>query len=99
MNYRIQEGLVMETICGTSLLIATLKARKHCPYVMQLNEAAAYVWEMLFQGKMLDEMAARIADDFEMSEEEANDALKSFLLELEKDNYLIIEEEDKSDET
>lgn len=51
MNYKIREGIVMETLCGTSLLIATLEARKYCPYVMQLNEASAYIWQMLLMGK------------------------------------------------
>ena len=49
MNYKIRDGLVLETLCGTSLLIATLEARKYCPYVMQLNEASAYIWKMLFE--------------------------------------------------
>lgn len=99
MNYRIQEGLVMETICGTSLLISTLEARKYCPYVMQLNEAAAYIWKMLFNGEMINEMAAQIAMDFEISVDEAYEALNSFLRELVEKNYLIIEMEDKSNET
>ena len=66
---------------------------------MQLNEAAAYIWKMLFNGEMINEMAAQIAMDFEISVDEAYEALNSFLRELVEQNYLIIEMEDKSNET
>lgn len=91
MNYKIREGIVMETLCGTSLLIATLEARKYCPYVMQLNEASAYIWQMLFDGKTYEEMIKRAAEDFEISVEQAGETIESFLSDLIEKKYLIPE--------
>lgn len=91
MKYTIREGLVLESVCGVPLLIATLEARKHCPYLMQLNEASAYIWKMLFDGKTLAEMTALAANDFEITEEEAQQTLTAFLSDLEKHNYIILE--------
>lgn len=92
MRYKIRNGLVIETVCGTSLLIATLEARKHCPYVMRLNEASAYIWKLLFEGKTLDEMTALAAKDFELSPAEARETLTGFLASLIEQNYLMAEE-------
>lgn len=91
MNYKIREGIVMETLCGTSLLIATLEARKYCPYVMQLNESSAYIWSMLFEKKTQTEMKEQAAKDFGISPEEADEIINNFVEELVKQNYLIIE--------
>lgn len=91
MSYKIREGIVMETLCGTSLLIATLEARKYCPYVMQLNEASAYIWQMLFDGKTYEEMKKRAAEDFEISVEQAGETIESFLSDLIEKKYLIPE--------
>lgn len=93
MSYKIRDGIVMETICGTSLLIATLEATKYCPYVMQLNEASAYIWRMLFDGKSMEEMTVLAARDFEITEEEARETLNSFLQGLAEQNYLIAKNE------
>lgn len=92
MKYKIREGIVMETLCGTSLLIATLEARKYCPYVMQLNEASAYIWQMLFDGKTYEEMTECAAEDFEISVKQADETIKKFLSDLTEKNYLILGE-------
>lgn len=98
MNYKIRDGIVMETVCGTSLLIATLEARKYCPYVMQLNEASVYIWKMLLDGKTLDEMTALATKDFEISSAEAYATLNGFLSSLMEQNYLIMEENEEKDQ-
>lgn len=100
MQYKVRDGIVMESLCGVSLIIATLEARDHCPYVMQLNEASAYIWKLLFAGKSMEEMAALAAKDFGITEAEAAEIIKSFMDELRKQNYLIEEKEteEKQDE-
>ena len=91
MEYKIREGIVMETVCGTALLIATLDATRYCPYAMQLNESSAYIWDMLFRGKTVAEMTASVADDFGLSEEEARNTLTGYLEELKEQKYLLTE--------
>ncbi len=100
MHYKVRDGIVMESLCGISLIIATLEARDHCPYVMQLNEASAYIWRLLFDRRSMEEMAALASKDFGITEAEAVEIIKSFLEELTEQNYLIVEKEteEKQDE-
>lgn len=93
MKYKIRDGIVMETVCGTSLLIATLAARKYCPYVMRLNEASAYIWNMLFAGMERDEMIDSIVRDFRISRKEAGTVLNDFIGQLYELHYLLDEKE------
>lgn len=95
MSYKIRDGIVMESLCGVSLLIATLEAREYCPYVMELNEASAYIWNMLFEGKTQDEMTELAAKDFQITTDEARETIQEFLAELIKQNYLIIEKNEE----
>ena len=91
MKYKIQPGVIMETVCGQSLLVASLEARPLCPYLTQLNEASAYIWMMLSQGLSVEEMTERISIDYDLASEKAAGILKDFLLELEKNHYIQVE--------
>lgn len=91
MEYKIRDGIVKETICGTALLIATLEASRYCPYAMQLNDASAYIWDMLFQGKTVAQMTESVVKDFDLPEQEARDILDGYLKELKEQNYLLTE--------
>ncbi len=98
MTYKIRDGIVMETICGVTLLIATLEASASCPYAAELNEASAYIWTMLFAGRSLEEMTDQAARDFEMTREEAREILRTYLEELADQNYLLVQQEEVTDE-
>lgn len=98
MDYKIRDGIIMERVCGVPLLIATLEATRYCPYAMQLNEASAYIWEMLFQEKTVAEMTESVATDFNLSKEEAHNVLLDFLAELKEQNYLLSVNGGKKDE-
>lgn len=88
MRYQIQKGLVLEQVCGVYLLIATLEARKHCPYLAQLNEDSAFIWKLL-QEKDTDNMIDSIMSEYELSAENARTMLSAFLKELEDKHYII----------
>lgn len=98
MTYKIRDGIVMETICGVTLLIATLEASADCPYAVRLNGASAYIWDMLFRGLSFEEMTARTAKDQQLSEEEAGRILQAYIQELARNKYLSIQEEEKANE-
>ena len=89
MEYRIRDGIVMESVCGRELLIATLEAREYCPYLVELNEASAYIWKRLFSGTSPDKIASDIAADYGLSEKEASETVDAFLSELIKQQYLL----------
>jgi hypothetical protein len=78
----------METVCGQSLLIASLEARPLCPYLTQLNEASAYIWTLLSRGHSVEEMTEKISRDYGLAAEEAGGILQDFLHELEENHYI-----------
>lgn len=45
-RYSLRPGIVLAEICGEYLLVATGEARSACPYVTQINPAAAEHWKL-----------------------------------------------------
>ncbi len=91
MKYRIQNGVVRETICGESLLISTKEARERCPYLTQLDESSAFIWSMIEEGTDSQDMINRIIQKYDVDEKEAEEGLMSFLDAMEERHYIIRE--------
>ena len=87
-QYKLREGIILKTICGEYVLVASGEARHHCPYVQQLNESAAYLWKFLEQGLDMNQMAARAAEDYSLSVEEIMPGLQDFIHMLLDQGYL-----------
>lgn len=47
-----------------------------------LNESAAYIWQMLEQGKQIEQIAESFANDYEISYEEAITDIRQFIHQL-----------------
>ena len=91
MKYSIQNGVVREVICGQNILISTKEARKTCPYLTQLNEASVFVWKMLEDGKDTEDMKAEIVQEYQVSIEEAEEAMMEFLNGMEEQHFIVKE--------
>ena len=96
MKYSIRKGIVTETVCGRILLIATLEAREHCPYLVELNEASSYIWQRLAAGETPESIALSAAADFSFPAEQAKETVDTFISQLVKQNYLIPETEEEN---
>ena len=46
-RYSTREGIALLHIQNTYLLAADSNARKVCSYVTELNETAAFIWELI----------------------------------------------------
>lgn len=88
MNYNIRNGLVRERVCGHELLIATAEARKHCPYLTELNEASAFIWHMLEDGADTEQMRESIVKEYEIPAAQAEETLRAFLADMEQKGYI-----------
>ena len=91
MIYRIQNGVVRETICGESLLISTKEAREHCPYLTQLDESSAFIWSLLEKRTDSKDMIEQIMQRYEVTEAEAAEGLMGFLNAMEEKHFIIRE--------
>ena len=89
MRYKLHDGLVIESICGTPLLVSTLSARKECPYITELNESSLLVLKLLKEGTDTDEMKRIIAEKYKISEEEVSVSLKNCIDTLLNNHFII----------
>ena len=92
MRYPIRPGVVLEEACGEYLLLATMDAASHCPYVYQINETAAFFWRLLERQLPEDEMLAAVVAEYDAPEELVRRDIRQFLTDLRQKGYLLPEE-------
>lgn len=92
MKYRIRDGVVLTKICDEYLLISSKEARPYCPSVTQINDTAAYIWEMLEKGMDTNEMIMAVLSEFELDEDTDIYAMLSEYIDTLKSNRFIVEE-------
>lgn len=93
MKYRVREGVVLQSVCGEYLLIATGSARECCPGVRRINAGGAYYWKLLEEGLDTGRMAELAADEYGATEEVLRPGLEKLLDTLETQNYILRDEE------
>lgn len=89
MTYHVCPGIVLATVCGENLLIATREARGKTANVKILNQTGAYFWKCFEQHRELNEIIAQASADYHISVEQVESAIEGFVSTLEKDGYLI----------
>ena len=92
MRYPIRPGVVLAEVCGEYLLLATLDAARHCPYVYQVNETAACFWRLLERQLPEDEMLAAVVAEYDAPEELVRRDIRQFLTDLRQKGYRLPEE-------
>lgn len=92
MKYSIREGVVLECVCGESMLISTLKARKYCPYILQLNDASLLIWNGAVEGMSEEQIAEKAAAEYEIPFEQAIETVRQFAAYLCETGHLIPDE-------
>lgn len=85
-------GVELLEISGEYLLVATKDARESCPYVTQINEAAAEYWRMLDQPCSIEELTLHAIQDKGKEKKDVFPAVLAFIGKLSKNGYLVEEE-------
>lgn len=93
MIYHLREGVVLACICGEYRLIASLRARKYCPVVAEINGDSAYIWRMIEQGLDTEMIAERTSADYGIPRNQAIEKIGLLLDQLLQHGYLIPEGE------
>ena len=93
MKYAIQPGVLLETVCDEHLLIATGEARGKVPYVKNLNETGVWFWQLFEKQLDLAQIEQQAIQTFDISAEQAHNALTAFFGKLQNDGYLIVPKE------
>ncbi len=93
MNQRIRQGVVLREICGEYVLVAGGKASAVCPPLRQLNDTGAFFWKLIEEDCSEEEMVRKAAENFEADAQQIRPSLRRFREMLEKEGYLLKEEE------
>lgn len=88
MTYKLQPGVVLTSVCGEYLLVATGEALGKVAYARGLNETGAYFWSLLEEGLSVDQIAATAAKTYEAPEDQVRPILLHFLDSLRSAGYL-----------
>lgn len=64
--YRKRPGVVLLEIEGVYLLVSDSEARKHCHYIQEINEVAAFIWKQLDQVTSFDELLNIFMTEYDM---------------------------------
>jgi hypothetical protein len=93
-RYKTRPGVVLTAICGEYVLVAASAAQEHCPYVTELNETSAFLWERLRRGADLEDLMTALGEEYELDDPEAvRQAVDAFLQQMLELNYLLPEEQ------
>lgn len=93
MNYTLTPGVVYACICDEHFLIADMIGRRKVDYIRSINETAAYFWQLLEKGLRLEQIAAQAVRDYGISELDAGEAVRAFVLSLRDAGYLTLEDD------
>ena len=94
IRYKTRPGVVLTSICGEHVLVAAGMLRDLCPYVTELNETSAFLWERLRCGADLNGLMAALGEEYELDDPNtAKVAVEAFLRQMLELNYLLPEEQ------
>lgn len=91
-KYKLRDGVVLTTVCGETLLLATRKVRDTCPYTLHLDDASKYLLALIENSSDKVKMTAEISARFNLSEELALRNLESFISAMEEYGVIVPEE-------
>ncbi len=88
-RYKTRPGVVLTAICGKQILVATKTARESCPYVTEINETSAFLWERFRGGADIDALMDAVNREYEVEDPAlARNAVLSFIGQMLELNYL-----------
>lgn len=87
--YKRRPDVELLEVCGEYLLAAAGEARGKCPYITQINAAAAELWEALEGEMSVSELAQAFADSQGRQMKEALLAAMLFVSKMSKSGHLI----------
>ena len=98
-RYITRPGVVLTEICGSYMIISAKANLPLCPFLTEVNNTSAFLWNRLRNGADEDELLKAACEEFEVPEPEAaRAAIRSFLDQMLEMNYLLVEEQGELEE-
>ena len=92
MKYYTRKGIVMTSVGGQQVLISAAALHGQVPYVTNINDTTATLWERMAHGATKDELADCIMEEYEVENEAAvREDIDRLLRQLGQQNYITFE--------
>ena len=89
-RYKTRPGVVLTSICGKNILVAVKSVLDYCPYLSEINETSAFLWNHLVDGAASEELVDAINAEYEVDNLAfVRTAVESFIDQMLDLNYLI----------
>lgn len=93
-QFKLIDDVVLVCVYDEYMLVAARDAVKKVPFLLHINEPAAFYWRMLEQHTPLPVMARTAAKKYNMTGEHAVAAVKQFLNKMYQRGYIQVLDED-----
>ena len=92
--YRLRPGIVLTTICGQDILIATPEARPFCKKIQEINPTGGDIVRFMEgDARTFDELMDLLTEEYEIEDPtEIKEDIMGFLQNLIKDGYVLEDE-------
>lgn len=90
IRYKTRPGVVLANILGENVLVSARANLALCPYVSEINETSAFLWQKLVDGASEDELLDAVCGEYEIDDPEAaRQAIRGFIAQMLELNYLL----------
>ncbi len=93
--YIKRKGVIVTEICEQYLLAACKEAREYCPYITEINETSAYIWNCMSSEKGVSskQLLQAVLKEYEIDDLAlAEQTIQEFLDEMIRCGYVFIAE-------
>lgn len=91
-QYKIRPGVVLLEVCGEHLLVATRDARDTCPYLTQISDDTAVLWQLLDQESRAPALTRAFSEKLGLEPKDCFLRFTGILSKLIKTGYVLAED-------
>ena len=92
---KFKDGVVLLHIHDAYLVVSDKEARKTTPYIREINDTAAMIWQLLVQGYSVEEITDHMMKEYDIEERSLlEEDLRTYIREMKESGYLIEVEND-----
>ena len=88
-RFRINPDFIYREIAGESLLVPTGKAAENFFGIASINEAGAYLWQLLEQERSVEELKKLLSGKYDLEEDQSLRDVTEFLEDAVKGNMVM----------
>ena len=87
---KLRDGIVLLHIHDVYLIVSDKEARKTTPYIREINDTAAMIWQLLERGYNVDQITEYMMKEYDIEEKSLlEEDLHVYMCEMKENGYLI----------